>query len=115
MNSPEKHHEETKSMQNIFITHVKSLTRVFLELGNPFTDTSGQLIHLSSKDIMGKAVVENLQGLSKKGKQLYEAFVEDRLKTKKIPVSDRISRNEILLFHPCPKKRENKKDESIIY
>ena len=110
---PGTHHEETKSVQDTFISDVNSLTKVFNELGNPFTDTSGELIHLSSKDVMGKAVVENLHGLVQKGKEQYADFVEKRLKTKKIPVSDRIPRNEVLLFHQRPKRKEHKKDENI--
>ena len=46
------HHEEAYHLQVKFLQHVKSLTAVLRERGNPFLDTSSELGTLGTRDVM---------------------------------------------------------------
>ena len=45
-----RHHEEAKSTQLSFAKDVKSLTSVIDDMGNPFTEESGDILVLDTKD-----------------------------------------------------------------
>ena len=49
--SSQFHHEQTTAFQKKFIKDVKALTGTINELGNPFKETSQDLISLETKDI----------------------------------------------------------------
>ena len=48
------HHENTDAFEKQFHEDVKSLCDFMRELGNPFTDTEVELLHIISKTIMAK-------------------------------------------------------------
>ena len=48
------HHENTDAFEKQFREDVKSLCDFMRELGNPFTDTEVELLHIISKTIMAK-------------------------------------------------------------
>jgi len=47
----ERHHEQIPSLQNTFLSHVKSVTGVVEELDNPFSDTSTDLHTFDTKAV----------------------------------------------------------------
>ncbi|KAL7373698.1 hypothetical protein ABVT39_012891 [Epinephelus coioides] len=58
--SENRHHEQQPAMQEAFMKHVRSLTAVIEEMGNPFLEESQDLLVLDSKDIMSSAVADTL-------------------------------------------------------
>ena len=55
------HHEETDAFEKQFCEDVKLLCDAMRELGNPFTDTEGELLHIISKTIMAKESVHSVK------------------------------------------------------
>ena len=55
------HHEDTDAFEKQFREDVKSLCAVMKELGNPFTNTEGELLHIISKTIMAKESVDSVK------------------------------------------------------
>ena len=55
------HHEDTDAFEKQFREDVKSLCAVMKELGDPFTDTEGELLHIISKTIMAKESVDSFK------------------------------------------------------
>ena len=54
------HHEDTNAFEKQFREDVKSLCDVMRELGNPFTDREGELLHIISKTVMAKESVDSV-------------------------------------------------------
>ena len=54
-------HEDTDAFEKQFREDVKSLCAVMKELGNPFTNTEGELLHIISKTIMAKESVDSVK------------------------------------------------------
>jgi hypothetical protein len=105
-NSP--HHEQIPSAQSRFATHVQSMVKAFNELGNPFTETSSDLLALDTKLIMADQVVEGIRTASVLGKQLHEEFVEQRLEKMTKPFYDTIPKNNVPLFKSGENKSSSK-------
>ena len=72
--SSQFHHEQTTAFQKKFIKDVKALTGTINELGNPFKETSKDLISLETKDISHPEASVNLTNIEKIGKKQYEEF-----------------------------------------
>lgn len=73
------HHEQIPSIQNRFATNVRSVVDVFNEMGNPFTETSSDLLALDTKIIMADEVIKSIKKAEDLGKVQYKAFVEERM------------------------------------
>ena len=54
------HHEDTNAFEKQFREDVKSLCDVMREVGNPFTDRKGELLHIISKTVMAKESVDSV-------------------------------------------------------
>ena len=67
-NNTGRHHEQIPSVQKHFLAHVKGVTDVIEELGNPFSDTSTDLYALDSKVIMLNSVVHTIRTAEDLGK-----------------------------------------------
>ena len=74
-----KHHEEQDSFQASFSKGVKDLVSVFEDLGNPFTDDSGQLVVLDTKEIADQEAVNRMQGIKAIGDEESKRFMEECL------------------------------------
>ena len=75
-----KYHKQVKSVQATFAKQVKALICHTLdEMGNPFEETSQDLLVIDSKDIVGDSVVTTIWNIEKIGKQLYSTFDKSRL------------------------------------
>ena len=73
------HHEEIAAFEKQFREDVKSLYDVMRGLGNPFTDTEGELIHIISKTIMAKESVDSVNNALSIGENQYNDYVSVRI------------------------------------
>ena len=68
-------------------------------LGNPFSDTSGDLLLvLYTRQIMNAAVIDAVRNLKELGERQCNDFFNTRLVQRTTPVTDRIPRNNVPLF-----------------
>ncbi len=83
MNSKSKskhcHHEQIPSIQSRFATNVRNVVDVFNDMGNPFTETSTDLLALDTKIIMADEVIQSVKTAEDLGKKQYKAFIEERM------------------------------------
>ena len=77
----DRHHEQTKSVQDKFLRDVRSLVITIEEMGNPFMEDSMDLLNLNSKAIMPEKIVKDLKSIYSLGKAKYYQFMEERLKS----------------------------------
>ena len=73
-----KHHEEAISTQLSFTKDVKSLISVIDDMGNSFTDESGDLIILDTKDLADASVVKTVEEVETVGWEQFETIVKER-------------------------------------
>lgn len=109
--SHRNHHEQTRSAQERFVKHVKSLCMAFEEVGNPFLEESQDLISLESRNIANMKAVENLRNAENIGTKNFKAFVFDRIKSKKKSVFDTIKQNKVWIFNQPAERSIGNKDE----
>ena len=64
-----RHHEQTEAAQKSFFEKVKLLTSVMREMGNPFTETSDDLLVLDTKDIADSSAAKLIAGHHERGKE----------------------------------------------
>lgn len=64
-----KHHVEAKSTQLSFAEDVKSLILVIDDMGNPFTDESGDLLVLDTRDLADTSVVKTVEEVETLGRK----------------------------------------------
>ncbi len=81
LESDRRHHEQTGSTQKTFFNQVNALSSVIEEMGNPFTEESGDLLVLDTRELSDPAVHSTMRTLEKKGQEQYDAFVKERLVT----------------------------------
>ncbi len=58
---------------------MKALTAVIEEMGNPFCETSTDLLVLDSRNIVDSAVADTVFRMEKFGLDKYEMYVNERL------------------------------------
>ena len=102
------HHEQTGVTQRLFSKQVNALTSVIEGMGSPFEAESQDLLRLHSKDIMDKQSVDCLAIIQSKGQELYETFVEERLRTNNKPITATIARSKVVLFNEQTYKSKGK-------
>lgn len=94
-----KHHEEAPYFQSAFAKDVKSLVATLEELGNPFLECTKELVTLDTKIIMYNRATESVLSAKQTGISQYETFVADKITSSKVPLTDTIARNNLVLFH----------------
>lgn len=104
------HHEEAASLQSRFLKDVKSFVNVVTAMGNPFLETSQELIALDTRAIMEHEVAVSLSQVQEVGKALHDEYVRTRLDHVTVPLSDTIRRNNVFTFsnRPDPRKKGSK-------
>lgn len=55
----DRHHEQALSTQKRFASNVQNVINVFNELGNPFKESSTDLLTMDTKIIMAERVIKN--------------------------------------------------------
>ena len=86
------HHEQIPSVQKTFIVHVKNMTDIIEELGNPFADPSSDLFARDSKLIISNSVVNAIKSTEDIGEAQYHTFLKERLYNNTADFSDTISK-----------------------
>lgn len=105
--SSQRHHEQTRSSQALFVQHVQSLVEVVEEMGNPFLEGTQDLLRLDTRDVMDPAVVSSVCSAEKKGVEQYQTFVAERLQGQSTLISEPIKKNKLLLFSRPPAKKSS--------
>ena len=100
-------------MQKAFLQDVKSLKATIDELGNPFRETSRDLLVLDTRDLADQSAVETLYKLADTGTKQYHNFVQDRLVDKKKPLDDTTKKNKVHLFS-SPKGKGKSKTQELL-
>ena len=49
------------------------------DMGNPFTEDSGDLLVLDTRDVADPAVVETVRMIEKKGQEQYDKYMTERI------------------------------------
>ena len=99
-----KHHEQSFSTQKTFASNVQSVIDVMTELGNPFAETSSDLLTLDTKVIMTDEVIKNISEVEELGKHQYETFVQSRLVKMEKPLYETVPKNNLQLFKTGERK-----------
>ena len=73
-------------------------------MGNPFADTSSDLLKLHSRDIADSAVADAIYNIEKLGQDDYDTFVKDRLASQTVSIQEPIKKNNLPLFKQHPAK-----------
>ena len=106
-NDTARHHEQIPSVQKMFLSHVKNVTEVMEELGNPFADASTDLYSLETKQIMSKRVVEAVRSAEDMGIMQYQKFVVSRINSTTTAFNDTIHKNNLPLLNSISVKKSN--------
>ena len=95
------HHEEVKGVQDAFVKEEKSLCATIEEMGNPFMESSEDLLVFDTHDIVDSSVTDTIKNSVKNGKRQYEEFVTKHLVKRNKSLFDPIHTNKNFLFS-CP-------------
>ena len=79
------------------------------EMGNPFSESSSDLLVLDSRNIANTAVADMVRQIKKLGHDQYQAYVEERLVNQTKPITDPLKRNNLPLFSRPPIKVKSSK------
>lgn len=93
-----QHHEQTHSVQETFHNQVSSLVATIKDMGNPFEESSNDLLVLHSRDIVDSEVVTTVKNVEDIGQKGYQEFCQDRFIDRSKAVTHVIPQNNILLF-----------------
>ena len=67
-------------------------------MGNPFTEDSGDLLTLDTKDIMNSDVVNTVKNVHALGEEQYDRFVKERFEKRSKSIKEPIRKNKLPLF-----------------
>ena len=96
-----KHHEQTGSRQQRFSSLVLIIVQVISNMGNPFLETSGDLLVLDTSNIVNENVVTTVNSIETLGNDQFRNFIKDANK-KFIPS---FQKNELPLFSQATTKK----------
>ena len=99
------HHEEGHSSQERFRRHVKDLTDVLVSKGNPFEESSHELVTLDNKVCVDEAAAGSVRMLERTGQEQYDNFRQNVLNSNDVLLTAPIKRNNLLLFHDKKRKK----------
>ena len=108
-----RHHQQVKSVQVTFRNQVRALCDVIEEMGNPFMETSEDVLVLDTRDIVDPRVSDTIRNIQTTGQQQYDDFVDERLKKRTKPLSDTIKQNRFPLFGTQPVRNVSKQKQQI--
>ncbi|CAG2246636.1 unnamed protein product [Mytilus edulis] len=103
-----------RSIQS-FRNDIVSLYDVIDDLGNPFLETSKDLLVLDSKNIVDISVVKTVNTIESLGQEQFEKYTKERLVDRTTSVFDTIKRNKLPLFQtPPPAKKTSTTDHKLM-
>ncbi len=68
------------------------------DMGNPFMDTSGDLLVLDTRVVADCTIVDSIQKIDKLGQERCDSFFQDRLVRRTTPLRDTITKANLPLF-----------------
>ena len=104
------HHDQQPSVQDEFAKDVKSLVKVFEEMGNPFLERSEDLLVLDSRDIVDSSVVETVRKIEAIGEEQFKDYFKKRVQKGEIPITEVITKNKLALFR-TPRKQTSSRQK----
>ena len=108
-----RHHEQRPGVQKSFLYDVKALKSAFDECGNPFLESSSDLLVLDTKDITSEAVADTMNKIEEMNLKQYKDFVNECLIDRTKPLDDVIKKNVLCLFStPIKRQKKNKHRQS---
>ena len=113
MKKKDTDHHHVPSVQNMFLSQVKSVTGVMEELGNPFADTSTDLYMLDTKRIIPASVVNTIMPAEDIGTRQYPKFVAERVNVNTTAFNDTIHKNSLPLLNSSSEKKPAKSASKI--
>lgn len=81
-----------------FAEDVEALTSAVEDMGNPFCETSSDLLVLDTRDLADSAVIDTIQQIEKLGQYQYNSYVTECLVNKTQHIDDPIKRNNLPLL-----------------
>lgn len=93
---------------------MKVLVETMDNMGNPFSDTSGDLLVLGTREVMNAAVIDSVRNLKELGERQCNEFFNCRLVQRTTLVTDRIPRNDVPLFRWRPGKAKTRTQEQLL-
>ena len=69
------HHDQSPSIQRAYYLDVKSNSECMWDMGNPFTEKTGELVALDPKQLMSEDVVNRMDSIHAEGGKYYKEFV----------------------------------------
>ena len=99
-------HEEGQSTQETFKSQVNKLTKIILSKGNPFLETSPELMTLDSHIVLEKPIVQTLYSMECVGKEQHASYVKEVLVDRTASIHQTIKRNKLILFKKSQSKRK---------
>ena len=110
------HHEEGFSTQKLFKQQVVSLIQTIKDMGNPFLETSPELLNLDLQNVMDDSVSETVRSVEALGKDQYQKYRKTVILDCTHSIHNPIKRNALSLFrHPASKpKTKQAKQISVL-
>ena len=82
-------------------------------MGNPFCETSPDLIVLDTRDVADALVADMVHKIAACGQDQYESYVKERLISKTNAITDPLKRNNLPLFSRPPVKQKSTKQMQV--
>ena len=108
-NQKHKHNEQTENQQGRFSTHLSNLIQVISEFGNPFLETSTDLLVLDTRNIADDNVICTVNSIKDLVKKQFIDFVQNHLNTQVYSLYDPIKKKKLLLFSKASVKKHQPK------
>uniref|UniRef100_UPI00358E9C5E uncharacterized protein n=1 Tax=Myxine glutinosa TaxID=7769 RepID=UPI00358E9C5E len=100
--------------QVAFLKNVKSLILTMKTMGNPFRDTSGDLLVLDTREVVDSSVVDSVRKMKLLGENQHNEFFKSRLVERTTALNDRITKNNLPLFRWRPEKEKSRTQEQLL-
>ena len=108
-----RHHEENRHTQKSFAEDVKALVSTIEDMGNPFLESTSDLLVLDTRDIVDPAVTTTLNEIEEIGRQQYEVYVTERLSNRTKAITEPIKRNSLPLFSRPSARQKSKSQQQL--
>ncbi len=107
--SEKRQDTDCRHHQKAFARDVTSLSGAIEEMENSFIENSSDLLVVDSRNIADVAVADTMHQIEKLGLHKYEAYVNERLVSQTVPITDPIKWNNLPLFSRLPVRAKSSK------
>ena len=104
------HREQRKGVQKAF---KKQLSTAITEMGNPFQESTNDLLVFDTQDIMLPSIVETFKTSEIVGQNRYREFVTQRLEASSKSLFEQINQTKLPLFSSHPLKSKSKEQRHV--